>query len=167
MPPPRRRRFVPLAAALLLAACGSSLPAPSYWSEEPPGSRNWTEIPALPAWVEGPPRTEGMVRFVFDGRSNARSVAAHPGKPERQLRRRIDAALAGVVNAEDAALVADATLASIVLVHRVSKDEVLTRRLVAGNTLSTVWSLWEAPLDAVLAPLPAASRDAARAALGR
>jgi hypothetical protein len=166
MPP----RAIVLVLLALLAAAGcscSSLPPPEYFDETPVGSNSWTPIPAEPAWVKAPPRRESYVRYVSDGKSNLRGIAAtgdHPmGGPdaERLVRER----LTPVVGARDAGAAAALAKSRITMVSRACREELLTHDEVPGNTLCTAWALWEFPIDDVVAAVPPEKRDAARAAL--
>ena len=53
------------------------------------------------------------------------------------------------------------------LVQRACRDEVLTRDPVPGNTLATVWGLYELDIADLLAPIDEMHRGAARDALER
>jgi hypothetical protein len=162
----RRAFHLGLLLTLPLAACGS-LPEPQYFVEVPPESQAWTQVAALPEWVSREPAQDALFRCVLEARSNARSVAAGAGSSVRGLEYRIRARLTPALGAEDAARAAAAGAAAAKLVERAAKDEVLTLQLVPGNTLSTVWTLCEVPVAAMLAPLPAEQHAAARAALAR
>ncbi|MBM3977507.1 MAG: hypothetical protein FJ299_11015 [Planctomycetes bacterium] len=162
----RHAFHVGLLLALPLVACGS-LPEPEYYVEVPPESQVWTQVAALPAWVSREPAQDALFRCVLESKSNARSVAALPGSSVLGLEHRIRARLTPALGAEDAARAASAGAAAAKLVERAAKDEVLTLQPVPGNTLSTVWTLCEVPVAALLAPLPAERHDAARAALAR
>jgi hypothetical protein len=169
------RRVFAFAAALLLTACGVSppappaLPAPEYFSETPVGSGTWSPVPAEPAWVANPPAREGHLRFVASGQSDLRSIAAHGNRPsaEKDAAGFVESALLPVVGAEDAAKAAAAAGASLRMIERACREELLTRNVVPGNSLCTAWALWEIPLDPILAALPEEKRTAARATLVR
>lgn len=151
---------------IALAAC-SGLPDPQFFVEQPPESQAWTEVLALPAWVSQTPEQDELFRCVLESKSNARGIAAKKGGSALQMEREIHRRLTPALGAEDAARAAAAGAAATTLVERAAKDEILTRSLVPGNTLSTVWALCEVPIAAILAPLPAERHAAARAALTR
>lgn len=163
------RYLVPLALAVLGAACGSSLPEPKFATEEPPQSGTWIGIDAAPAWVAAPPQREGYLRWVVSGKSNLRSIAAARGNPSPKVEvtASVERALEPVVGTEAASRAAADALGALVMVHRACKDELLTHEMVTGNTLCTVWALWEVAIDDVVAPIDEGDRDAARAALTR
>lgn len=156
-----------LCLALLLPACNgtSSLPAPEFFDEQPVLSQSWVPIGGEPAWVADPPTREGTRRIVVTGKSNLRSIAAHEHRPfpDKVFHKNIREAFAPLLGDADAAAAAAAhAIEQMKLLQRACKDEVLTRRMVPGNTLSTVWALWELPLDDAVAPLPEEHRAAAR-----
>ena len=161
------RFLIPLVAATSLAACGWFLPDPLYVQESPVGSGTWVEIDGYPDWVTAPPAREGYLRYVAEGKSNARSICASGDRPSAKKAAAADVRtrLEPVVGAERAAAAAARAVEGLVLVHRVSKDELLTRRMVPGNTLSTAYALWEIAIADVVAPLPDDVRSAAAAAL--
>ena len=74
--------------------------------------------------------------------------------------------LTPVVGADAAAAAATVAYDSRVVVERASKDEVLTREMVVGSSMSTVYALWEIAIDDVLAGLPSDRAADARRALG-
>lgn len=156
-----------LGALAVTAACGSPLPPPQYVAESPLGSGTWVEIAAAPGWTSSAPgRRAGTLRFVTSRKSNLRSIATHRARDHaiRTIQERVRSALGGIGQdvADGAAGRVDA---SLVLVEQVCKQEVLTERMVPGNTLCTAWALWEVSLDGLLEGVPAESRDAARTAL--
>ncbi len=154
------------AVALGFAACRGPLPV-DHFEEVPPGSGHWTPIATVPTFVGAPPARSGYLRFVAEGRSNVRSIAAGPGEPsaEKAALAAIRAALEPVLGADAAGGAAAAAAKKLAMVQRACRDEVLTHDLVPGNTLSTVWALWEVAIDDVIAGLPVADWERARAAL--
>lgn len=163
--------FAPLLLAVLALFCagcngggGESLPAPVYLDEQPALSGNWVTIDAEPAWVSAPPPKDGTRRFVEFGQSNLRSIAASGRRPlaSRFLTENVRVALEPLVGDEAASATAEDVLDKLVMVRRACREEVLTKRLVPGNTLCTAWALWELPLDDAVATLPEEQRAAAR-----
>lgn len=155
-----------LSLSVLLVACGG-LPDPTYLVERPPESRVWTPVPTLPDWVAAKPVTGETFRFVLEARSNLREIAARKGGVPAQVEHELLTRLAPALGSEDAARAAAAGAAAATLIDRAAKDEVLTRQMVPGNTLSTVWTLCEVPVSAILAPLSPAAHASARDALSR
>ncbi len=153
-------------AGAVVSSCGS-LPPPTFLVADPPGGDAWHEVADLPAWVTAPPAEADALVFLITNRSNFRSIAGHEGGPraDRDAAKRVRAALEGVVPPAELDAVLAALPAALHLRARAARDELLTRRTVVGNTLSTVWALWVAPLDEVVAPLPDERRSRARAAL--
>ena len=123
-------------------------------------------VAAEPAWVKAPPANPGHVRLVVESQSNIRSIALGNllGVAERQMAERVRLALRTVVTSLEADAAAKAVPASLRLVHRACRDEVLTRDMVPGNTLATVWGLYEVPIadlaNAVTEPHRATARTA-------
>lgn len=169
-----------LVLAFAFAACNSpaeppkeggraeeDLPPPEFFVEEPVGSDRWKDADALPAWVESPPRRDGVSVFVLDSASNLRHIALvrSDDHNRRAVGKTVAAALGKATSAENAAKGGDAAAAALRLVSRATREERTTMRMVPGNSLVTVWSLWELPHEPVLAALPEADRAAARAAL--
>jgi hypothetical protein len=141
----------------------------AYYDNAPPGSNTWIGLAGEPAWVKAPPARAGHLRWVAEGKSNLRGIAAGRGRPsaEREAKADLASRLAPALGADGAARVADAVVpARLVLVHRAVLEEILTRDLVPGNTLCTAWALWELPVDAVVEAAPAEARAAVREALG-
>lgn len=161
------RPFVPL---LLLGAvaCRGALPA-DYVEEHPPGSGSWRAITGEPAWVKAPPPHAGHVRAVAEAKSNLRNIAVLnlDRAAAKVLGERVLLALRTVVPSPAAQAAADAVPAAMRLVERACRDEVLTHDMVAGNTLATVWGLYEVPIADLLVHVDADLRAAARAALER
>lgn len=145
------------------------MPPPTHWVEAPAGSGTWVETFARPSWVATPPRREGHLRFVAEGRSHLRSVAAGEGRPsaagaaESSVRETLGPRLGDA----DARAAAAAAADGLRLVERACREQPLTEDAGPENTLWTVWALWEVPIEAVVAPLPSERREAAAAALAR
>lgn len=159
------RASLSVSLALAAFACRGPLPR-DHFEEMPPGSGTWIGIAAEPAWVKAPPANPGHVRLVVESQSNIRSIALGNllGVAERQMAERVRFALQTVVTSPEADAAAKAVPASLRLVHRACRDEVLTRDMVPGNTLATVWGLYEVPIadlaNAVTEPHRATARTA-------
>lgn len=149
--------------ALLLTAC-NSLPEPQFLDEQPVGSDTWVSIDAQPAWVTTPPPKDGTRRFVQEGKSNMRSIVTIAGRPlaSRFFEVNVAEALSPLIGDAAAEVTAKDALAKLVLVSRACKEEVLSKRMVPGNTLCTAWALWELPLDDAVSTVPEEQRAAAR-----
>jgi hypothetical protein len=170
-------------AAALLGGCGSDalppvtgpdagareedLPPPEFFVEEPLGSDRWKSADALPDWVEHPPRRPGVTTFVLDSQSNLRHLAVgRSGDHDRRsIAMTVEAVLGRVVGAPSAAKGGAAATTSLRMVARATREELTTRVMRPGAGLVTAWTLWELPVDDVLAVLPESERPAARAAL--
>lgn len=161
-----RRSLVPL--LLLAAACRGTLPV-DYVEEHPPGSGSWRAIAGEPTWVQALPARPGFVRAVVDSRSNLRSIAVHnvDAAAGAQLSEQVLAKLRTVIPAPAAQAAAAAVPGAMRLVERVCRDEVLTRDAVPGNTLATVWGLYEVPIADLLAHVDASDHATARAVLSQ
>lgn len=148
------------------AACRGPLPV-VFSEETPPGSGTWTRVAAEPAWVKATPRKADHITFVVDSRSNVRDIARSNlvTAAEREIATRVQVALRTVVTSPEAAASATAAAAALRLVQCACRDEVLTRDPVPGNTLATVWGLFEIPIADLLVPIHEAHRTIARAAL--
>jgi len=155
-----------VALSVVLVGCGG-LPDPTYSEERPVGSGAWVQVAELPAWTGTVPAREGYLRMVVSGKSDMRGIIATGDRPMalRDVQRLVRQVLGPVVGDAAAEECAAGVEGRLVMVERACKEEVLTRRAVPGNTLCTAWSLWEVPLDDVVAPLPDERRPAARAAL--
>jgi len=157
-----------IAAAALVAACGSAASdAPHYVREAPAGSDTWVDADALPDWVASPPQRAGYLRFVAEGRSNLRGIAASGDRPSpvRDAEEAVRSALVPAIGDEHAAAAVAQVAGGLALVERACKEEVLTRDPVPGNTLCTAYALWEIAVADVIAPLPEPLRPTAEAAL--
>jgi hypothetical protein len=155
-----------LVGALLpfaLFACRGAAPAGYYAIETAPGSGTWSQVESLPAWVTTKPVSRDRLVFVGENASNARSIALHDGGPvvTAAARKLLLDKLTGLLAAAELERAVAATLPSLMLVQRAIHEQVLTPELVPGNTLCTAWAMWELPLTAVLAALPAAVRGEA------
>jgi len=151
---------------LAIPACRGPLPV-DFFEESPLGSGTWTKLAVEPAWVKAPPQNAGHVVLRIESQSNLRSIAmTNLGRSaQRGAADRVRSALLPVVTSPEAEAAAVAAQTSLRLVRCACRDEVLTRDLVPGNTLATVWGLYEIPIDTVLASVDESRRSAARAAL--
>ncbi|MBL9075854.1 MAG: hypothetical protein JNL08_00035 [Planctomycetes bacterium] len=162
------RRRSPLVAWLLAAGCSGPLPV-RYFEELPAGSDTWHTITAEPSWVKAPPANAGHVRIVAETKSNGLDIAKSTldGVASRALHDRVVVALRTVIPAPAATAAGEAASARMRLVQRACRDEVLTRDLVPGNTLATVWGLYEVPVADLLPHVPADLRAVAEASLAK
>lgn len=158
------RAFLPVSLALAAAACRGPLPK-VHFEEVPPGSGTWIGIAAEPAWVKAPPANPGHVRLVVESQSNVRSIALGNLVGDKPMADRVRLALRTVVTSPEADAAAKAVPASLRLVHRACCDELLTHDMVPGNTLATVWGLYEVPIADLANAVTEPHRALARAAL--
>ena len=163
---PFLRASVPVSLALAACACRGPLPRDPF-EEIPPGSGTWVAVATEPAWVKAPPANAGHVRLVVESCSNVRSIAA--GNLEQlaktQMAQRVLLTLRTVVTQPEAEAAANAVPATLRLVHRACRDEVLTRDPVPGNTLVTVWGLCEVPIADLVTTVHESHRAIAHATL--
>lgn len=159
-----------LLAVLLLAAC-RDLPPPELTRETAPGSDEWAAIDLLPEWTRAPQglRDAGTLWFVGEGRSNVRNIVTRTGgpRPDREVEAFLAERLAGVLSEDELEGLAERATAALRLEARVCREELLTRRRVAGNTLATCWGRWRLALEDVVRFAPEPARDAVRDALSR
>jgi hypothetical protein len=158
------RAVLALAAALAVVGCSSSS-APTFFAEQPVGSNAWTPIDGEPAWVATPPHRDGMLVHVMTAKSDFRSLAGTPSGVANEVGRRVAALLTPVTGADDAARAADAAAKAVQVVGHACREEDGPHPEAIGNHIVTAWWLAEVPVGPVIATLPEAKRDAARAAL--
>jgi hypothetical protein len=125
---------------------------------EPPAEPAWEAVESRPTWVDAPPRADGNVVLVGGATSDVPAAAKAdawllPHMDAPGLRRLYE--LAG----EDAAR----RIAYVLESWRSPRARALLLR--PERRRSEAWTLWHVPTDAVLAEVPEARRDAARALL--
>jgi hypothetical protein len=150
---------------IAIACCGPR--DASFLEEDPVGSGEWADVPAEPSWVKAPPAAAGCIRVVLDSRSNLRDVAVtglDHGAAKR-IADRVRMALRTQVTSPAAEAAAAAVEASMRRVRRACRHEVLTREPVPGNTLATVWGLYEVSIADLVNAVDEPQRATARAAL--
>ncbi len=164
---PTRSPFRLLSLLLVFAPVACRGPSPAFLVEVPPGSGTWVVIAVEPAWVSTPPAHPGHLRRVVESRSNLREIAVGNLREiaEKEIGDRVRLALRTVVTSPEAEAAAAAVPAALRLVERVSRDEVLSHDPVPGNTLSTVFGLYEASIADLVAPIPEPHRTLARTRL--
>lgn len=168
-----RTLLLAVVLGIAAAACGSQggpqngWSTPTWFDERPLGSAQWAPVASEPAWVKSPPQREGWLRVVTDVSSNLRHIAEvkSPRAAELDLEKSLRETLGPIAGADGAAAALAAAKGKLTLVQRAMAESDGPKPEVPGNHLVTVWSLWEVPLDDLLAPLPPEKRDAARAAL--
>lgn len=153
---------------LAMAACRGPLPV-AFVVETPVGSGTWAAVPAEPAWVKAPPRKADHVVVVVDSKSDLRDIARDnlDDAAAREIAARVEAALRTVVPSPEAAAAAAGVPLALRLVQCACRDELLTRDMVVGNRLATVWGLFEVPMAKILSPVTESHRSAARSALAK
>ena len=114
----------------------------------------------------------GKFTFVAEGKSNLRSIIAHGRSPhpDRELASLLRERLGPITDTggvDPVDLAVTVATANLRMTRRVCSEEVLTTRMVPGNTLCTAWAMWETPVEPIVETLSPDRRDAARAALAK
>jgi hypothetical protein len=164
----RRAAFAAATLSFLAAAACRATDPPAWFAEEPAESGKWIAASGVPDWVTAPPARDGWFRFVVEGKSNLRGIAAGRGRPnpDRALAELLRARLhsdTGVI--DPVALAITAAVSGTRMASRACCEEVLTPDPVPGNTLCTAWALWETPIEPVVRWAVDGMRDDWRAAL--
>lgn len=164
----RRAAFAAATLSFLAAAACRATDPPAWFSEEPVESGKWVAASGVPDWVTAPPARDGWFRFVVEGKSNLRGIAAGGRRPnpDRAVAELLRARLhsdTGVVDPVQMAITA--AVSGTRMVSRACCEEVLTPDPVPGNTLCTAWALWETPIDPIVAGMSEQTADDWRAAL--